>query len=210
MWHLPSDGNPVCKVICLSPCHPRPVVRRSCEDLEKPEVAWARMSFKPQRSWSLPQESNVSGWETHGSNLCHRSQSTVWANFFYQQSREQSSTTGNQPMTSALRLSTWYGSGLPAEFKAWKYWDKILLLWPLLVYGIPVTTVESFENEDESRRSSVALHGLQYPTGFHSAARWRSSRYSEPESPSVLRLCYLDLHQGLCCGSWGQERKTFN
>lgn len=96
------DGNPVCKVICLSPCHPCSVVLRSCEDLEKPEVTWARMSFKPQRSWSLPQESNVSGWETHGSNLCHRSQSTVWANFFYQQSREQSNTTGNQPMTSAL------------------------------------------------------------------------------------------------------------
>ncbi|CAJ1076455.1 uncharacterized protein LOC119791846 [Xyrichtys novacula] len=38
-------------------------------------------------------------------------------------------------------------SGLPGKFKAWVYQHGILprILWPLLVYEVPISTIESFE-----------------------------------------------------------------
>jgi len=38
-------------------------------------------------------------------------------------------------------------SGLPGKFKAWIYQHGILprILWPLLVYEVPISTVEGFE-----------------------------------------------------------------
>lgn len=61
--------------------------------------------------------------------------------------------------------------GLPGKFKAWIYQHGILprILWPLLVYTVPITTVESLERKVSShlRRwlglpkslSSIALYG---------------------------------------------------
>lgn len=48
-----------------------------------------------------------------------------------------------------LWLSAVDKSGLPGKFKAWIYQHSILprLLWPLLMYEIPVTTVEGFERK---------------------------------------------------------------
>ncbi|XP_028310814.1 uncharacterized protein LOC114468234 [Gouania willdenowi] len=70
-------------------------------------------------------------------------------------------------------------SGLPGKFKAWVYQHGILprILWPLLVYAVPISTVESLERRVSShlRRwlglpkclSSLALYGntnkLQLP-----------------------------------------------
>lgn len=44
-------------------------------------------------------------------------------------------------------LSTVDRSGIPGKFKAWNYQHGILprLLWPLLIYEVLITTVESFE-----------------------------------------------------------------
>lgn len=62
-------------------------------------------------------------------------------------------------------------SGLPGKFKEWIYQHGILprLLWPLLIYEVPITTVESFErNITQFLRgwlglpkslSSIALYG---------------------------------------------------
>ena len=64
-------------------------------------------------------------------------------------------------------------SGLPGKFKAWIYQHGILprLLWPLLVYDVPLTTVEGFERKVSGylRRwlglprslSSIALYGCE-------------------------------------------------
>ena len=60
--------------------------------------------------------------------------------------------------TAALRatseeLGTWLtvvdNSGLPGKFKAWIYQFDILLrlLWPLLVYDVPITAVECLERK---------------------------------------------------------------
>ncbi|KAL7841023.1 hypothetical protein SRHO_G00247140 [Serrasalmus rhombeus] len=40
-------------------------------------------------------------------------------------------------------------SGLPGKFKAWIYQHSILpcLLWPLLVYEVPITIIEGFERK---------------------------------------------------------------
>lgn len=53
--------------------------------------------------------------------------------------------------TTNQELEVWLGvvdkSGLPGKFKAWIYQHGILprILWPLLVYGVPISTVEGFE-----------------------------------------------------------------
>lgn len=50
---------------------------------------------------------------------------------------------------STQQLGTWLTkvdkSGLPGRFKAWIYQHSILprVLWPLLIYTVPMTTVES-------------------------------------------------------------------
>lgn len=62
-------------------------------------------------------------------------------------------------------------SGLPGKFKSWIYQHAILprILWPLLVYSVPMSTVEGFEQKISRylRRwlglprslSSIALYG---------------------------------------------------
>ena len=80
-------------------------------------------------------------------------------------------------------LATWLTtidkSGLPGKFKAWIYQHGVLprILWPLLVYEVPITTVEALEKSISQflRRwlglprslSSIALYGhstkLQLP-----------------------------------------------
>jgi len=40
-------------------------------------------------------------------------------------------------------------SGLPGKFKAWIYQHGILpqILWPLLIYEVPISTIEDFERK---------------------------------------------------------------
>ncbi|KAJ3606018.1 hypothetical protein NHX12_028061 [Muraenolepis orangiensis] len=47
-------------------------------------------------------------------------------------------------------------SGLPGKFKAWVYQHGILprILWPLLVYAVPISTVETLERRKKSREES--------------------------------------------------------
>ncbi|XP_057679565.1 uncharacterized protein LOC130908002 [Corythoichthys intestinalis] len=84
--------------------------------------------------------------------------------------------------SAAIRRSTeelggWLGkvdkSGLPGRFKAWIYQHSILprILWPLLVYAVPVTTVESFER----KISSFLRKWLGLPRSLNSAALYGTS-----------------------------------
>ncbi|TWW80087.1 hypothetical protein D4764_10G0011170 [Takifugu flavidus] len=64
-------------------------------------------------------------------------------------------------------------SALPGRFKAWIYQYSILprVLWPLLVYAVPVTTVESFER----KISSFLRRWLGLPRSLNSAALYGTS-----------------------------------
>eukprot|EP00066_Takifugu_rubripes_P027132 XP_011616398.1 PREDICTED: uncharacterized protein LOC105418502 [Takifugu rubripes] len=64
-------------------------------------------------------------------------------------------------------------SGLPGRFKAWIYQHSILprVLWPLLVYAVPVTTVESLER----KISSFLRRWLGLPRSLNSAALYGTS-----------------------------------
>ncbi|KAL3972927.1 tetraspanin-7 [Sarotherodon galilaeus] len=62
-------------------------------------------------------------------------------------------------------LETWLSSvdksGLPGKFKAWIYQHGILpqILWPLLVYEVPISTVEGFEMRISRFLRSITLYG---------------------------------------------------
>ncbi|KAL3976498.1 mitochondrial import inner membrane translocase subunit TIM8 [Sarotherodon galilaeus] len=64
-------------------------------------------------------------------------------------------------------------SGLPGRFKAWIYQHSILprILWPLLVYTVPITTVESLER----KISGFLRKWLGLPRSLTSAALYGAS-----------------------------------
>ncbi|XP_075893028.1 uncharacterized protein LOC142895694, partial [Nelusetta ayraudi] len=74
-------------------------------------------------------------------------------------------------------------SGLPGRFKAWIYQHSILprVLWPLLVYAVPITTVESLER----KISSFLRRWLGLPRSLNSPALYGSS--------NTLRLPFSGL-----------------
>jgi len=55
-------------------------------------------------------------------------------------------------------------SGLPGKFKAWIYQHGILprIIWPLMVYEVPISTVKGFERRVSRSLSSIALYGQNY------------------------------------------------
>ena len=139
-------------------------------------INWARMNFKPAKSRSLVVKKGK-----------------VTDQFRFSLGGIQIPSVGEKPVkslgkifdctlkdTAALRatteeLGTWLTavdkSGLPGKFKAWIYQHGILprLLWPLLVYDVPMTTVECFERKVSCflrkwlglprSLSSIALYG---------------------------------------------------
>ncbi|KAK7889536.1 hypothetical protein WMY93_025096 [Mugilogobius chulae] len=160
-------------------------------DLEGLEhmITWARMEFKPAKSRSLVVRKGKvtdefrftlrdiqipSVREKPIKSLGKTFDATLKDAAALQETTEQ----------LAMWLKEVDKSGLPGKFKAWIYQHGILprLLWPLMVYDVPVTTVESYESKVSSylRRwlglprslSSTALYGrknkLQLP--FNSLA----------------------------------------
>ncbi|XP_057679566.1 uncharacterized protein LOC130908003 [Corythoichthys intestinalis] len=141
-------------------------------------IGWARMSFKPAKSRSMVLK-----------------RGKVVDKFRFSISGTVIPSITEQPVKSlgklfdsslkdsaAIRRSTeelggWLGkvdkSGLPGRFKAWIYQHSILprILWPLLVYAVPVTTVESFER----KISSFLRKWLGLPRSLNSAALYGTS-----------------------------------
>ncbi|TWW59294.1 hypothetical protein D4764_06G0008240, partial [Takifugu flavidus] len=134
-------------------------------------ILWARMSFKPtmSRSMVLKKGKVVDKFRFSISG-------TIIPSITEQPVKSLGKLFDSSPKdTAAIQKSTeefggWLTkvdkSGLPGRFKAWIYQYSILprVLWPLLVYAVPVTTVESFE-----RKISCFLRrwlGLPYCTWF--------------------------------------------
>merc|ERR1711894_714959 len=123
------------------------------EDLEK-LISWARMRFKPAKSRSLVlQKGKVqerSRFKVGGQVIPTVSEQPVKSlgKWFTADLNDRESV---REMTSAA--VTWMEaiekSGLPGKFKAWCYQHGVLprILWPLLVYEVPMTTAESLERK---------------------------------------------------------------
>ncbi|XP_038154112.1 uncharacterized protein LOC119791846 [Cyprinodon tularosa] len=139
-------------------------------------TTWARMTFKPAKSRSLVLK-----------------RGKVINKFIFTLGGTQIPSITEKPMKSlgkvfncSLRdtaainatnqdLEAWLAtvdkSGLPGKFKAWVYQHGILprILWPLLVYEVPISTVEGFERRVSRflrkwlgvprSLSSIALYG---------------------------------------------------
>ncbi|XP_077380867.1 uncharacterized protein LOC144020874 [Festucalex cinctus] len=154
-----------------------PGCRWILQGLER-HITWARMSFKPSKSRSMVLK-----------------RGKVMDKFRFSISGTEIPTISEQPVKSlgklfdaTLRdsaaiqesgeqLGAWLTkvdkSGLPGRFKAWIYQHSILprVLWPLLVYAVPLTTVESLER----KISGFLRKWLGLPRSLTSAALYGTS-----------------------------------
>ncbi|KAL1276034.1 hypothetical protein QQF64_035657 [Cirrhinus molitorella] len=115
---------------------------------------WARMEFKPEKSRSLVlRKGRIQDWfrfrikDTIIPMVQERPVKSLgkWyrADFNDTQSVREMMIQVDTWMTSLEK------SGLPGKYKAWGYQHGVLprLLWPLLVYEVPVSTVEGLERK---------------------------------------------------------------
>ncbi|XP_073696141.1 uncharacterized protein [Garra rufa] len=139
-------------------------------------MSWARMNFKPAKSRSLVLKKGKVTDKFHFSlgttkipSLTEEPVKSLGKVFKCSLRDAASIKATNQDLEAWLAVVD--KSGLPGKFKAWIYQHGILprILWPLLVYEVPISTVESFEMRISRflRRwlglprslSSIALYG---------------------------------------------------
>ena len=121
-------------------------------------MTWARMYFKPAKSRSLVLKKG---------KVMEKIRFTVARETIPTLSKKPIKSLG-ETFNSSLKetaakqktikdLEEWLTkidkSGLPGRFKAWLFQHAVLprILWPLLVYDIPITTVESLERAISNR-----------------------------------------------------------
>lgn len=113
---------------------------------------WARMVFKPAKSRSLVLR-KVKVEDKYRFSLAGALIPSVSEKPVKSLGKIFNSTLKDTAavQSAGKELKRWISavdkSGLPGKFKAWIYQHGILprLLWPLLIYEVPITTVESFE-----------------------------------------------------------------
>ncbi|XP_063058826.1 uncharacterized protein LOC134452393 [Engraulis encrasicolus] len=141
-------------------------------------ITWARMSFKPAKSRSLVlKKGKVTDrylFSLDGATIPSITQQPVKSlGKLFDCSLKDSSSI----QRTSKELEGWLRcvdrSGLPGRFKAWIYQHSILprILWPLLVYAVPITTVEAMER----KISSYLRRWLGLPRSLSSAALYGSS-----------------------------------
>ncbi|XP_035688709.1 LOW QUALITY PROTEIN: uncharacterized protein LOC118424272 [Branchiostoma floridae] len=128
-----------------------PVCRWLLQGLER-LITWARMSFKPAKSRSLVLKKG---------KVAERFRFTLGGTQILTVSEKPVKSLG-KVFSSSLKdtasvqqtrsdLTTWLEgidkTGLPGSFKAWMFQHGVLprVLWPLLVYEVPMTMVEQLE-----------------------------------------------------------------
>ncbi|KAJ3614965.1 hypothetical protein NHX12_018534 [Muraenolepis orangiensis] len=82
-------------------------------------------------------------------------------------------------------------SGLPGKFKAWVYQHGILprILWPLLVYAVPISTVETLERR--LRRFTVEMKGDFHGKELESEVVEIPSSRKKPNFKAIFKLLLL-------------------
>lgn len=176
-------------------------------------ISWARMSFKLAKSRSLVLKKGkvtdkfcFSLGTTKIPSLTEEPVKSLGKVFNCSLRDAASTQATNQDL--GTWLATVDKSGLPGKFKAWIYQHGILpqILWPLLVYEVPISTVEGFEMRFSRflRRwlglprslSSIALYGqnnkLKLPISSLSeefiVTRFRKLlQYRESSDPKVAQ-----------------------
>lgn len=174
-------------------------------------ITWARMSFKPAKSRSLVLKRGKVvdrfRFSLAGATIPSITEKPVKSlGKFFDCSLKDSASIQRTSKELEDWLSRTDKTGLPGRFKAWIYQHSILprILWPLLVYSVPITTVEGMERKISSylRRwlglprslSSSALYGtsniLQLPfsglTEEFMVSRTREAlQYRESRDPKV-------------------------
>ncbi|XP_063054019.1 uncharacterized protein LOC134448252 [Engraulis encrasicolus] len=197
---LTKSAEPECRGPLMSSGQRQPPIRAFMDDLTvttesvpgcrwllrglEKMMVWARMRFKPAKSRSMVLRKgkvedkfrfNIAG--TPIPSITEKPVKSLGKVF------DSSLKDKTSIQTACAELDGWLKSvdksGLPGKYKAWVYQHGILprILWPLLVYAIPLTTVETLERKVSShlRRwlglpkslSSIALYGrsnkLQLP-----------------------------------------------
>ncbi len=147
-------------------------------------MEWARMRFKPAKSRSMVlrrgKVDDKSRFSVAGATIPTVTEKPVKSlgKVFDSTLRDAASI-----QSTCSELDRWLNSvdrsGLPGKFKAWLYQHGFLprILWPLLVYEVPISTVDTLERKVSSHLrkwlglpkslSSIALYGhrnkLQLP-----------------------------------------------
>jgi hypothetical protein len=147
------------------------------EDLER-IITWARMSFKPAKSRSLVlKKGKVQDrvkFRVGGQVIPTISEQPVKSlgKWFTKDLKDKGSC--EEMVTMAIgSMEKVEKSGLPGKFKAWCYQHGVLprILWPLLIYEIPLTTVEKLEK----KISSYLRRWLGVPRSFSSVGLYSTS-----------------------------------
>ena len=122
-------------------------------------MTWARMYFKPAKI----QVTSIEKRQSHGESPIHSPQEKQYLLWGEKPIKSLGKTFNSSLKDTAAKQKTikdleeWLTkidkSGLPGRFKAWLFQHAVLprILWPLLVYDIPITTVESLERAISNR-----------------------------------------------------------
>ncbi len=161
-------------------------------------ILWARMSFKPAKSRSLVlKKGKVADrfrfLTLEGSQIPSVTERPVKSlGKIFDSSLKDTAALQQTRNDVTNWLIAVDKSGLPGKYKTWMYQHGILprILWPLLVYEVPMTTVEALERTISQflRRwlglprslSNIALYGHYTKLQLPSAACPRSSRLHVP------------------------------
>ncbi|XP_069114421.1 uncharacterized protein [Argopecten irradians] len=149
--------------------------RWTLRDLEE-QITWARMRFKPAKSRSLVLKAGKvkeERFQIGGVDIPTVTEKPVkslgkWFN--------GSLNDKNSVVEMKKQAEEWMKavekSGLPGKFKAWIYQHGVLprLLWPLLVYEVPLTSVEAMER----MISGHLRRWLNIPRSFSSVGLYSS------------------------------------
>ncbi|KAJ3582644.1 hypothetical protein NHX12_000397 [Muraenolepis orangiensis] len=166
-------------------------------------VEWARMCFKPAKSRSMVLRKgkvvdkfrfNIA--DTAIPSISEKPVKSL-GKVFYCSLRD---TTSIQ--STCTELDGWLKSvdksGLPGKFKAWVYQHGILprILWPLLVYAVPISTVETLE-----RRGSLfwcPAQGSLFWSPAQGSLFWSPAQGSLFWSPAQGSLFWSPAQGSLC------------
>ena len=115
-------------------------------------VSWARMNFKPTKSRSLVLKkgkvANKHRFTVEGKSIPTLTEKPVKSlGKTFNSSLKDTSSVKQLRIELREWLSAIDKTGLPGIYKAWIYQHGVLprLLWPLLIYEVPLTAVESLE-----------------------------------------------------------------
>lgn len=154
-----------------------PVSRWILQGLEK-LINWARMSFKPAKSRSLVLKRgrvvDKFQFSLNGATIPSITEQPVKSlSKLFDCSLKDSASIQKVSKELEIWLSKVDKSGLPGRFKAWIYQHSILpwILWPLLEYKVPITTIEALER----KISSYLRSWLGLPRSLSSATLYSTS-----------------------------------